>query len=413
MNTEFKNLHLYNWRQFRNVDIKFHKRLTVLTGANGAGKTTLLNLLGRHFGWNIAFISTGRLNKRGVAKYYSGRELLTGPPDDSNRGSDQIGRIIYGDNTESTLSVPSGEVGQVFNVQLQNQQPVKGLFLPSHRPVYSYREVDQIPTKISAREELFNQYYSNMRSMYEPQTRYDSPSFRLKSALVSLATFGYGNQVVAPNAEAVETFEGFEKILRLVLPKRLGFQKISVQMPEVVLECSSGPFSLDAASGGVAAIIDVAWQLYMKNLLDPNFVAVFDEPENHLHPEMQRSMMPGLLNAFPGVQFIVATHNPFIVTSVEDSAVIVLNYVDDRVVSSRLDEVDRSASANRVLTDVLGLPAPIPLWVQDRLDQVIGRFTDRELTADSLSELRADLQRSGLGSLFPDVINRLVGDTQG
>ena len=49
----FKNLSLSDWKQFESIDIDFHPRLTVLTGANGSGKTTLIHLLARHFGWNF------------------------------------------------------------------------------------------------------------------------------------------------------------------------------------------------------------------------------------------------------------------------------------------------------------------------------------------------------------------------
>jgi predicted ATP-binding protein involved in virulence len=180
-------------------------------------------------------------------------------------------------------------------------------------------------------------------------------------------------------------------------------------MPEVILDCESGEFSLDAASGGVAALIDVAWQLYVKSLVNSDFVAVIDEPENHLHPEMQLAIMPGLIEAFPQVQFIVATHNPFIVTSVEDSKVFILNYENNRVISNRIDEVDRSASANQVLMDVLGLPAPIPLWVQKRINELVSQFSGRELTSQTLAELRAQMNQIGLGGMFPELIDRLIG----
>src|SRR4051812_18500360 len=72
MPTNFSQLSVQEWRQFRMVEIDFHPRLTVLTGANGAGKTTLLNLLGRHFGWDIPFIATSRLTRKRGYKYYSG-----------------------------------------------------------------------------------------------------------------------------------------------------------------------------------------------------------------------------------------------------------------------------------------------------------------------------------------------------
>lgn len=41
---KFKALRISDWKQFQNIDIDFHERLTILTGANGSGKTTLLHL---------------------------------------------------------------------------------------------------------------------------------------------------------------------------------------------------------------------------------------------------------------------------------------------------------------------------------------------------------------------------------
>lgn len=43
----FRSISLRGWQQFGAVDIEFHNRLTVLTGANGSGKTTLLRFLAR------------------------------------------------------------------------------------------------------------------------------------------------------------------------------------------------------------------------------------------------------------------------------------------------------------------------------------------------------------------------------
>ena len=53
----FRSLRIRSWRQFEDVSIAFHPRLSILTGANGAGKTTLLHLLNRHWGWNIPYVS--------------------------------------------------------------------------------------------------------------------------------------------------------------------------------------------------------------------------------------------------------------------------------------------------------------------------------------------------------------------
>jgi energy-coupling factor transporter ATP-binding protein EcfA2 len=409
----FQRLELRDWRQFDTVQVDFHPRLTVLTGVNGAGKTTLLNILSQHFGWNTPFISTARPTRKGIYRYFT--RWIAGREDDGVDGDEAIGALHYVDGHRSRLVVPESD-NPNFQVHIPEQRPVPGLFLPSHRPVYSYQQVEQIPTRLDARQELFEQYFSNLRQFYSPgRARIDSPSFRLKAALISLGTFGYGNEVVARNEEAIETFEGFQEILRKVLPPQLEFRRLAIRMPDIVFECAGdNDFSLDAASGGVAAIVDVAWQIYMKSLIEEGeFAVLADEPENHLHPELQRSLLPGLMAAFPMVQFIVATHNPFMVTSVPESHVFVLHYYEGKVHSRVLPDVDRSASANRVLMDVLGVSFPMPLWVEARVNEIVTRVQAENVSAEALHRARDELNEVGFGHLFPDVVERLLQDGEG
>lgn len=405
----FSQLQLGRWRQFETVDLEFHPHLTVLTGANGAGKTTLLNILSQHFGWSTPFVSTARLTRKGVFRYFSGR-FGDRETDQANGASQPVGSLRYTTGSEARLVVPDTDNAN-FHVQIVDQQPVPGIFLPSHRPVYSYKRVDQIPTELDARDQLFEQYLNNLRQFYSASARIESPSYRLKAALISLGTFGYGNEVVERNDEAIATFEGYQEILRKVLPPKLGFRRLAIRMPDIVFECEGSDFSLDAASGGIAAIVDVAWQIYMKSLLEPDgFVVLADEPENHLHPELQRSLLPGLKNAFPNVQFIVATHNPFMVTSVPQSHVFVLDFENGNVVSHRLADADRSGSANKVLMDVLGVPFPMPLWVETEIEQIVARLQEQEVTKDVLAKVKVELGHLGFAHLFPEVVDRLLDE---
>ena len=398
--TRFDALQVAEWRQFGQVEIKFHPRATIITGANGAGKTTLLNILSQHFGWAQRFIGTPRIDRRGAQRYFSGVASETA-------GTNvEIGNLSYDDGNVAILQVPTE--GDTFRISIGNQQDVPGIYITSHRPVYAYQVVSQIPTQVHTGNELFVQYLNNLRQFYQPRAQIDSPSHRLKAALISLAVFGYGNQAVTPDNESREAFEGFSQALRSILPADLNFRKIAIRMPEVILETGTGDFSLDAASGGIAALMDVAWQIYMQSRSGATFTVLMDEPENHLHPRLQRSVLPGLLEAFPRAQFIVCTHNPFVVTSVRDSNVIVLDFVDGRVQSTNLAEVDRSATANQVLTDVLGVPFPVPLWVEDEVQKIVNSVRDEDLTTELLTSLRTQLNSIGLGDLFPEVIDRLL-----
>ena len=397
--TRFSSLEVSKWRQFGWIEIEFHPRMTVITGANGAGKTTLLNILSQHFGWTQRFVGTPRIDRRGAQRYHSGVTESAGTGGD-------VGKLAYDNGSVATLRVPTE--ADTFSISIDPLQSVPGIYLTSHRPVYTYHKVTEIPTEVRAGNELFEQYLSTIRQFYQANVRIQSPSHRLKAALISLATFGYGNEVVTPNAEARSAFEGFSRVLKSVLPADLGFQKVAIRMPEVVLETRTGDFSLDAASGGIAALLDLAWQIYMRSRTDPTFTVLMDEPENHLHPRLQRSVLPGLLDAFPQSQFIVSTHNPFVVTSVRDSNVIVLDFNNEKVTSANLSSVDRSATANQVLTDVLGVPFPAPLWVEDEIGNIVNSVRDQDLSTEVLTDIRKRLNLAGLGVMFPQVIDRLL-----
>lgn len=405
--TKFKSLQVEGWRQFGQVQIDFHPRATIITGANGAGKTTLLSILSQHFGWSPAFAGTLRIDARGARRYYSGFSFL------ANEASSNVGQLTYDDGSTANLQAPTE--GAAFHVAIHGSTTVPGIYITSHRPVYSYQAVDQIPTEVEAGTQLFNQYLSNLRQFYQPSARVQSPSYRLKAALISLAVFGPGNSVVAPDIEAQASFEGFSQVLRSVLPPDLAFRRIAIRMPEVILETGTGDFSLDAASGGIAALLDVAWQIFMRSRTNSAFTVVMDEPENHLHPRLQRTVLPGLISAFPDAQFVIATHNPFVVTSVRDSNVVVLDFEDGSVQSTSLADIDRSASANQILTDVLGVPFPVPLWVESEIEKIADAVRNEELTTELLTRLKTQLQDVGLGDLFPEVVDRLLptdGDSE-
>ena len=50
-------------------------------------------------------------------------------------------------------------------------------------------------------------------------------------------------------------------------------------------------------------------------------IVLIDEIELHLHISWQKKVLPFLIKVFPNLQFIVATHSPFVVSSIESAVV--------------------------------------------------------------------------------------------
>ncbi len=397
---------LTDWKQYEDVDIEFHPSLTILTGANGAGKTSILNILNRHYGWSINNLSTPQRAKGGGLDWFSGlKKSWLNLTDLLKQQTDyDVGSILYSNGRIATLKVPI-KGGAQYGVSIHDQQPVVGMHIPSHRPIYSYQPIGSIPTSLGDAGSFLNSYQNIVRDSYQNNGR-ANPARSLKESLISLAIFGYGNQAYEGNQDAVQTFEGFQKVLAHVLPKTMGFQKISIREAEVIFETLTGSFPLEAVSGGVTAIIDTAWQVFLATRQYPNeeFVITIDEPENHLHPKLQKTFLTSLVNAFPNSQFIVTTHSPFIVTCMRDSNVYVLDFNENNKVYSQKIELDnKAATANDVLRDVLGLDYTLPVWASDKLQDIYRRAS--EVSKDNIdSFLKTELEKEGLQEFYPEAI---------
>lgn len=409
----FQSMRISEWQQFDEVRIDFHDRLTVLTGANGSGKTTLLNLLAKHYGWNQASLATPKVEKSsGVIKFLS--RLWNG----ENKGElPVIGSVTYSNNAKAELKVQDNNAA-AYQVEVPGKQPVKCFYIPSHRPIYRYQPIDNIPTKKKNRQTAFAEVSNVTKQRYESGQENRSASLFMKNTLIGWAIQGYGVQsptsktIMPADNEQVANFEGFQQVLRQILPKSLGFQELEIRNMEVVFVCNDGrdEFLLETASGGISAIIDMAWQIYMFSTKENrNCTVLIDEVENHLHPSMQRQILSDLLAAFPEARFIVSTHSPLVVGSVQDSGIYALLYDEkNKIVSRRLDFDKKAKTAAEILDEVLGVSVTMPIWAEKQLNEILDRFAQAGLTENSFGQLRAELHGMGLSNMVPEAIGSVL-----
>jgi len=428
INHSFTKLTISGWRQFKAVEFDFHSRLTIVTGANGAGKSTILKILKSHFAHekDETFLATPVIEKEHTRFSLGGWFATPAKPAAEGR---KIGRIEYSSGQICNIRLPdSGKME--YALERDMGVVVSGISIGSHRANPRYEQLKSMPIAGLRPAEAYADFFEVQRTFNERKpyfkdgnSRQVNPVAAIKEALISFATFGVGNRHVTPVAELVGLFDRFQDILKTVLPAEVGFRQLEIRTPEVVVATSSGDFPIDGASGGLMSIIQLSWEIFLQAEINKmeHFVVLIDEPENHLHPSLQRTFLSNLLEAFPAAQFIVATHSPFVISSVKDSAVYALrHHVSDgsvftqlaprSVVSHKLDYVQKAGPASDILREVLGVPVTMPDWSAAELERIAAEFTSQTISSNSLGLLRAKLEAAGLSEFFPQAVARMKND---
>lgn len=96
-------------------------------------------------------------------------------------------------------------------------------------------------------------------------------------------------------------------------------------------------------------------------------IVLLDEIDLHLHPSLQRSLVPRLREALPHVQFFVTTHSPLVLSSFDRTELIAL----DRQAESGVRELDRQIfgfSTDQVYEFLMGTPAQSKV-IEEKLSQ--------------------------------------------
>lgn len=417
---KFSRLTLSQWRQFRSVDISFAEEVTILTGRNGTGKTTVLNILAQHSKYPTSFLSAPPQPRDSLGRFSSGLwDVVLG---EEEAPSDLIGTITYSDGQDGEIRVAK-KVGVNFSPTISPKVQVPVLNIPSHRRLPAYKKVETIPTAPITRETALSNYQKEFWLGARGEMTKTTPLTKMKEALISMAAFGPGNLRVSPNLESEAALEDFEARLRQIVPKNIGFRRLLIQIPDVIVETDSGRFLIDASSGGLMSIIDITWQITLFGRGESGFVVAIDEPENHLHPSMQREFLPALVKAFPEVQFIIATHSPFVVSSVRNAKIYAFDVEDNGGARSVAEDLSSSVNtvvtipvnisdqtqASEILRQVLGVPITVPIWAEQELEDVLRNYRGRALTAKDIREIHGDLVSRGLEEFLPDVVARAAG----
>ena len=171
-------------------------------------------------------------------------------------------------------------------------------------------------------------------------------------------------------------------------------------------------------SDGYSAILNVVTELIMRmenknaKSYDIQGIVLIDEIETHLHIELQKKILPFLTSFFPKIQFIVTTHSPFVLSSIENAVVYDLekkvlvedmsSYSLDAIVESYFDSDKYSKQLNYKVQEYerLSNKEDLTETEEDKLDELedyfksIPKFLAPELELKITQIRLAQLNRS-------------------
>lgn len=339
---QVKALSLTNFKGFRNIELDFNEKLTVLISKNGGGKTSILDAV-----WADLVQFGIQVFKQSHPKSILSRFDVNNQADSDSAQIELLTHIDiqwweardYGEEGETNLELAQTDtiirLSQTLNRETEGKSvtfteestgsegyyPVWGV-LKRHftsktqnrtdsRPLFRYYRVEDQRHSNDILSTKGLQAWVDKRQKLVMLSGKSYPSYQ--------AEWDWVNKAIS---EMLSDENNSYKNLRVDYRPNGDFlilDKITEDSTEVlsVEQLSSGERSL------LSIVTDIVLGLIEQNpsnnntpLQDGFGVVLIDEVGIHLHPSWQRRVLGVLTKLFPKIQFIVSTHSPLVVSGI-------------------------------------------------------------------------------------------------
>jgi predicted ATP-binding protein involved in virulence len=405
---KLSSIKLKNFKVFEDKTIFFDKNLTVLVGKNGAGKSSVLEAISITLSWFIARIQ----NSKSRGEYISKEHVRNG----SKKGAFISASFNEEHIEEFSILIPSlGNSSEKTNVTHLNgyckqirdkvEQSESKCSIPVFVNYGVRRAVVDIPLRIKKTHnfELFSTYDNSLRSdsnfrtffeWYRNQEEYENELYRRHSLW----------NPFEPDRE----LEAIRHSISKFMPD---FKNLTIRrkpLLRMTIDKNGETFSINQLSDGekiyIALVGDLCRRLVLANptldnpLLGEGIVLI-DEVDLHLHPEWQKNIAERLCATFPNIQFIITTHSPLVINSINTKHIRIINIENNK---ANIIEGDYSYGlpVSIILEDVMGISSELPKEIKERLDSAYDSLDEGDL--DKAKSILEELQ--SLAPKLPDLV---------
>ena len=390
--------YLSDFEPFRDQVIKFGPRAAsnladvhFFVGQNGTGKTRLLSLLAAACG------NPAELQFR-TGKFSSSVVVSSKQPD----GTKVLHAFL--DNTK----------GQATQQQLS--AAFSGVLLqPRHQPAHLAIS-NTVAMAFRSVPSLEDQKVTPMGDVKWPETkeflRFGHHSGENGQLCQSLANLKVRMGIVSsdPNDRAVRMVHAFDRAIQSITSKELvltvGYVgkefRLKASWLGKELQLKQLPDGLRSIVGWLASVLCKLDMLLpdAERPLEEPITLLLDEPDAYLHPAWQRKLIPAVQHLLPNAQIFVATHSPFVISSVNAGWIYVFDADAEGKVNIKPPiACSQGDSYIDVVEDVLG--------IKERFDpETEGLLAEFRLKRDALKRQPSDASFADLQSLAEQIAKR-------
>lgn len=286
-------------RHLENIDIELSKaerKHVIFTGKNGSGKTSLLEAIVKRIDKLLLQIDLGR---PGFDLRDNGKRI-------------QAMKETF-DNESFSLELNSSLAD--FDTRLARKDFILAFFeakrLASMTPSEGPKKIhfkERYPVRGKEPASVFLQYLVNLRTE-QSYARDDG------------------------DTETIEKIEKWFTIFKETLRDLFEDDTLQLQFDRknftfYFITKGRERFDFNTLSDGYSAAVSMLCDLIVRmerngrpGGYDMQGIVLVDEIETHLHVELQKKILPLLTSFFPKIQFVVSTHSPFVLNSLDNAVV--------------------------------------------------------------------------------------------
>lgn len=367
----------------KKLNIELQGKNLILTGKNGCGKTQLINLLYNYLEKRIVQQTKYSIHELEDKISFSKKRLAT------ISISDSIYNLYLEDikNAETTIKEILNPIIAISDIELL---------------VANYNDGKVVCLKFEATRQAKIENTESVKSIESLKQRNsslnESDALYFEQYLVSYKTQqAYANSIEIGNnqqeAENIQVwFDKLEDDFReLFEDDQLSIKFDYKNQRFLIHQPDKEPYGFQQLSSGFSSILAVYAELFTKIRLrdltpdELKGIVLIDEIDAHLHPSLQRKIFSFLSHAFPNIQFIIATHSPFVVSSVDNAVIFDL---------STLQAVNENLfmySYEAILEGLFNI-LPSPEMLSDKINQIGNLISKENIEINELKNLVHEIE---------------------